>query len=327
MADKILITGGTGFIGSNLVKKLYNGKDRIIIYAKDPTHPFLKGLDVEIIEANIKDYFSLLKAVKGCDYVYHLAACTLSTAKDRDEIFGTNVFGTENVMKACLKCGVKKAVYVSSGAVLGFSDEERPITEDDSTDFKDNLYAQSKKLGEDKVLEYVAKGLDAAIVLPGYVMGAGEIDQRRFGLFKSIARGRIKFTYPGGGGTVAVEDLVDGLILAMKKGKSGERYILSNAYVRLFDFYNLIAKILKKPKIMLRLPKATYYPMYMAAAILQKLMKSPPIATENIRWHYNFRVYDSSKAKKELGWEPKVPLEESIRRAVEYYRSIGVLKS
>ncbi len=327
MAEKIMVTGGTGFIGSNLVKKLYGGKDKIAVYAKDPFHPFLEGLDIEIMQGDIRDYASLLKAIKGCDYVYHLAACTLSAQKDREEIFSTNVLGTENVMKACLKCGVKKAVYASSGAVLGFFNDERPMSEENSMDFWDNLYAQSKKLGEEKVLDYVAKGLNAAIVLPGYVIGAGEVDQRRYGLVKSIAKGRIKFTYPGGGGTVAVEDLVDGLMLAMKKGKAGERYLISNQYIRLFDFYNLIAGILKKPKIRLRLPKATYYLMYMLAKILQKSMKNPPIATENIRWHYRFRAYDSAKARKELGWAPKVPLEESIKRAIEYYRSIGVLKS
>lgn len=326
MRKKIFITGGTGFIGVNLVKKLYGQKNEITVFAKDAFHPFLKGLGIRIIEGDITDYRHLFEAVKGHDYVYHLAACTLSAPKEKAKIFSTNVLGTENAMKACLKSNVKKAVYVSSGSTLGFSRQEIPLTENDSMDFKDNLYGQSKKLGEDKVLEYVAKGLNATIVLPGYVMGAGEVDTRRFGLFKSIASGRIKFTYPGGGGTVAVEDIVDGIILAMEKGKSGERYILSNEYVRLFDFYNLIARMLKKPKIRLRLPSVSYYPMYLLGAVLERTMKNPPITSEAIRWHFRFRVYDSTKARRELGWKPKIPLAESIRRAIEYYKSIGVLK-
>ena len=324
--SKILITGGTGFIGAHLVKKLYNSQNKIIVFSQEPSHLFLKGLNVKIIIGDIRNYNSVLKAMKGCNYVYHLAACTLNAPKEKRKIFGVNVLGTENILKACLRLHIKKVVFVSSGSTLGFSKHERPLTERDCMDFKDNLYGQSKKLAEGKVLEYVEKGLNATIVNPGYVIGAGEIDTRRFGLFKSIAKGRIKFVYPGGGGIVAVEDLVDGIVLAMKKGKSGERYILSNTYIRLFDFYNLIARTLKKPKIKFKLPMVAYYPVYWLAAILEKTMENPPVTTENVRWHFRFRVYDSSKARKDLGWKPKVPLAESVKKAIKYYRSIGVLK-
>jgi len=158
------------------------------------------------------------------------------------------------------------------------------------------------------------------------VLGAGAIDNRQLNLFRSIANGRIKFTYPGGGGTVAVEDLVDGIILAMKKGKTGERYLLSNEYVRLFNFYNLIASILKSHKIKLKIPRMAYYPMYLLGFILEKMIRNPSMTRETVRWHFNFRVYDSTKAKKELGWKPNVSLVESIRRAAKYYKSIGALK-
>ena len=325
MAKKILVTGGTGFIGSNLVKKLYNNKNKITVFADSTYHHFLKGLKIKIVKGDIRNYKAVFHAVNGHDYVYHLAASTLNSVHEKKKIFEVNVQGTENVMKACLKSGVKKAIYVSSSAALGFSKYERSLTEKDNMDFKDNLYGQSKKLGEDKVLEYVAKGLNAAIVLPSYVLGAGEIDPKRYGLFKSIANNRIRFTYPGGGGTVAVEDLVDGIVLAMEKGKTGGRYILSNEYVRLFDFYNLIAKILKKPKIRLKIPKITYHLMYLLGLILEKIMKNPPITTESVRWHFNYRVYDSTKARKELGWKPKISLAESIRRTAKYYKSIGIL--
>jgi len=324
---KILVTGATGFIGSNLVKRLYNGKNKITIFAENTYHPFLKELRIKRVKGDVRDYKTVLNTVKGSDYVYHLAACSLNSPKDKKEIFGVNVLGTENVMKACLEVNVKKVVHVSSGSALGFSkDKKRKLDENDYLDFKDQLYGQSKKLGEDKVKEYVAKGLNATIVLPPYVLGAGEIDQARFGLFKSIARGRVKFAYPGGGGTVAVEDLAEGLVLAMKKGRAGERYILSNENASYFDRCNLIAKILKKPRIRIKLPSITYYPMYLLGMILPILLKNPPITTETIRWSYSFRYYDSSKARKELGWLPKISLEQSFRNAIEYYKKIGVLE-
>src|SRR3989338_9610681 len=110
MRKKILITGGTGFIGANLIKKLYGPKNEITVFAKDAFHQFLKGFDIRIIVGDITDYGALSEAVKGNDYVYHLAACTLSSPKEKTKIFGTNVLGTENVMKACLKSNVKKVV-------------------------------------------------------------------------------------------------------------------------------------------------------------------------------------------------------------------------
>lgn len=327
LQNKILVTGATGFIGSNLVKKLNNSKNKITIFAKNSHHPFLNGLKLKRIEGDIRDYKSVLKAVKGCGYVYHLAACSLNSPREKERIFSTNVLGTENVMKACLKSNVKKAVHVSSCSALGFSKNEKiKLSEKDYLDFKDHIYGQSKKLGEDKVQEFVAEGLNAAIVIPAYVVGAGEVDTARYDLFKSIARGRIKFAYPGGIGTVAVEDVVDGISLAMEKGKAGQRYILSNENIRLFDSYNLIASILKKPKIRLKLPRVSYYPMYLLAAILQGISRDSPLLTETVRWAYNFRYYDSTKAQKELGWKPRISLEESYKRAIIYYKTIGIIK-
>lgn len=326
--NRILVTGGTGFIGSQLIKKLYNDKNEITVFAKESFHPFLEGLKLKRIAGDVRDYDAVSNAVKGCDYVYHLAACSLDSLKEKDEIFSVNISGTENVMKASLESGVKKVVHVSSCSVLGFAKNKRDtLSEESNFPDKDRVYARSKKLGEDKVQEYVKKGLNAAIVIPAYVIGAGEIDAGRFVIFQSISRGRIKFTYPGSIGTVAVEDLADGFILAMEKGKPGQRYILSNMNIELFDFYNLIAKMMSKPRIKLKLPRISYYPMYLLAAVLQRTFKNPPLSTEIIKWAYNYRNYDSSKARKELGWKPKIKLDESLRRAMRYYKEIGVLNS
>ncbi|MBI1935165.1 NAD-dependent epimerase/dehydratase family protein [Candidatus Woesearchaeota archaeon] len=324
---RILITGGTGFIGSNLARKLYHEGNGITIFAKDTEHAFLKGLRIKRIKGDLQDYDSVLSAVKGNGYVYHLAACTLSSQKHKKEIFGTNVLGTENVMKACLKSKVKKTVNVSSSAVFGFSRSEKTLLDEkDNLDFKDNLYAQSKKLAEDKVNYYVGKGLNAVTANPSYVIGAGEVDKRRYGLWQSISRCRIKFTYPGGGGNVAVEDVVDGLTLAMQHGKSGERYILSANNIRIYDFYNLIAGLLGKPKIRLMMPRMMYYPMYSLGKIFEAAMEEPPLTSEAVRWHFNYKYFDNAKAGKELGWKPKVKLKESVLRAIEYYKSNGILE-
>ncbi len=322
---KILVTGGTGYVGANLVVALAKGRHQITIFASQPMHPFLKDLNIRIIQGDIRDQGAVESAIKGKDYVYHLAATAINDPKRRKDIFDINVLGTESVMRAALKHKVKKVVYTSSSAALGFSKNEVPLDEKNFLDEKDNLYGISKKNGEDIVLEYVKKGLNAVIVMPCYVVGAGEVDPQRYGLWKSIHAGRIRFTYPGGGGTVAIEDLVEGIMLAMKKGKAAERYNLCSGYIRLFDFYNLIAKEMGSPGIRWKIPRMGYYPAYFLAAILEKLLKSPPITREAVRWHFNYKMPDSSKARKELGWDPNVQLRESVQRAIAYYKKIGVL--
>jgi|SRR3989338_3216043 len=324
--SRILITGGAGFIGSNLVKKLYNLNNKITIFDINTVHPFLKNMKINRIKGDVRDYDSVQKAANGQDYVYHLASCNSGAYSEKEKIFSVNIAGTENVMDACLSSGVKKVVHVSSGSVLGFSKyENRRLTENSLFDFKDQLYAQSKKYGEDVVMEYVKKGLNATIVVPAYVVGAGEVNPARAGVFKSIAHNRIKFTYPGGTGTVAVEDIVRGLILAMEKGKPGDKYNISNENGTLFEIYNMIADIMDKKKIVFRLPSLSYYPLYILGAILEKTIKEPLINTETIRWTYNFRYYDSTKARKELGWKPKVPLKESLKRTIKYYKDMGII--
>lgn len=326
MNKKILVTGGTGFVGANLVRALLRRGEDVTIFSKAKAHPLLKGLGVRIIEGDVRDVKAVEKALSGKEYVYHLAASSVNTKQKKQEIFDVNVGGTKNVLDAALKVRVKKVVYVSSAATLGFSTKVKPLGEKEIIDFKDNLYAQSKKLAEGRVKDFITMGGNASIALPGFVIGAGEIDPARYGLWGSISRNRIKFTYPGGSGVVAVKDLVNGLILVMEKGKMGERYTLSSGYVSLYEFYNLIAEVMGKKPIRWKIPRAMYAPMYVLGSVLEKILKNPPLTREAVRWHFNYKWVDGSKAKKELGWAPKVSLKEAVQETLSYYNDQGILK-
>lgn len=324
--SRILVTGGTGFIGANLVLRLLKHKKNVVtIFADRPHHPFLEKKTVKIVEGDIRRYNDVLGVMKKQDYVYHLAATSLSDRKRKKEIFGINVRGTENVMKAALACKVKKVVYTGSAAGVGFACKERLLTEMDDMEFIDNIYAQSKRYGEDKVLAYVKKGVHASIVLPSYVMGPGEVDPVRYGLFQSLYHGRIRFAYPGGGGTVDVRDLVEGLMLAMKKGKDGERYLFNATYMRLFDLYNTVAKMLHAKRVGVRIPYSMYYPAYFLGFVCEHIFDKAPITRESVRWAFNYKKHDSSKAYRELGWKPTISLDDTIKDQIAYYKEIGVL--
>ena len=325
MGKKILVTGGTGFIGANLIRKIHKG-NTITAFALSDSHPFLKGIPVKIIKGDLRDYDAVRKAMKGQDEVYHLAASTSNDRAKLKEIMDMNVKGTGNVLLAAEEEGVKGVVYVGSGSALGFSRRKRLLCEKDHFDMKDNIYAQSKYLGEQKVEEWAKKGLRAMIVLPGYVMGEGEVDPVRFGLMRSINENRIWFTYPGGGSIVDVEDLADGIILAMKKGRPGERYGLSVHNTTLFDFYNLIARFMGKRPIRIKIPGILYYPFFALGWVLGKIMPHPPINAEVVRWHFTYKWLDNTKARTELGWKPKHSLDDTIKRTIAHYRKRGILK-
>jgi dihydroflavonol-4-reductase len=325
MGAKTFVTGGTGLIGSNLIKKLILSGEEVTLFSHgNSKHPFLEDLKLDIKSGDIRDYDSVLKAVEGHDKVYHLAAMLAPNVTKKNDMFDTNVKGTDNMMRAAFNSNVKKIVHVSSTSVFGYTSQESTSINENSSycDEQDpNSYGCSKKLAEYKVLEYANKGLNATIVIPCSVIGPGEETALFYTLVKNINRGRIKFAFPGGTSVVSVEDLADALVLAMAKGEKGERYIIASEYLRLIDQFNIIADTLKKPRIKFQLPKISFYPAYIAAGIFEKFSSKPLITRESIKHAYGYRKFDSRKAREHLGWRPKIPFEKSVNQAIEYYKN------
>ncbi len=323
---KILVTGATGFLGHHLVKRLINdGYNVRILKEKDASLELLKGLNIEVLEGDVRDFESVKKAVSGCEVVFHLAGLISYWGKQDSLQFEINVNGTENIVKACLEEKVKRLIYTSSTAAVGFDPHGLA---NEKTEFNlGNLgiaYCDTKYLAEKEVQKGVKEGLDAVIVCPGSMYGSGDI--RRMKEDPVFPKGFFSMFYVEGGlGVVDVEDVVEGEILAWEKGKRGERYILVGENLSFYEIRKTIAEIMGEKPPTILLPSPIFLALsYILNWIFYLTEEKPKFTPENARLN-NIRLYFSNeKAKKELGLEFR-PFKESVKKMIDWYKEKGYL--
>jgi len=324
---KILVTGATGFVGHHLAKRLKKeGYNLRILKEKNQSLGFLKNLELEIIEGDIRNFEDVKKAVKGCDVVFHLAGIVSYWRKLQKLQYEVNVLGTKNIVKACLEYKIKRLIHVSSTAAVGY---EKNKLANEETSF--NLfplrvnYCNTKFLGEVEVLRGIAKGLDAVIVCPGSIYGEGDLRRIKSDMIFNFKFPFSLFYMQGGVGVVDIKDVVEGLLKAWKKGKRGERYILVGENLSFYEIRKMIAKALgkKPPKICLS-GFFLYFLSYLFLLFSFISGKKPRLTPEMVRFHKLYLYFSNEKAKKELGIK-FTPFEETIKRAVKWYKSHGFL--
>ena len=320
---KTLVTGGSGFIGSAVVRALLQRGQAVRVLVRAPEQSVnLAGLDVELVAGDVLNRPSLERALEGCQFVYHLAAIYANWLPDRSVIQRVNVEGTRNLLQACFERAVERVVYTSSTAALG-AHGRRPADETARFNLADtgDAYYLSKYRAEQVALEFAARGLPLVIVNPTNPIGPYDVKPTPTGrLIIDVLKGRLPGYVDGGLNVIDVEDVASGHLLAMEKGQPGERYILGNENFSIRDYFKIIAVAGhgKAPtlKIPLRLAIATAYLYEAIAAVSHK----PPVTT--VGWvkvgsHYSF--WDSTKAVRELGL-PQTPVRASLQRAIDWFR-------
>ncbi len=324
-----LVTGATGFIGSNIVRKLVErGEDVKILLRKTSRIDNIEDLKVEKVYGDILDSDSLRKAIKGCDTVYHCAGFVSFKKSDYPKMNRINVEGSRNVLSAAFEEGVNKVIFTSSVAAIGPAEEGKIITED--TEFRvfdENIgYLNSKYLAEQEAWAFSKKGLPVIILNPSVVIGAGDIYLSSSGSVLWYCKRKFPGYMDGTLNIVDVEDVAKGHILAAERGKPGERYILGNANLTVKEYFSLLEKVtgIKSPSI-----KIPYWFAYSAAFLVERVlgMSFPNFSTmdvDSVKLSKYCWFADSSKAKKELGYVPR-PIEETIRNTVEWFRENGYL--
>lgn len=347
---KILVTGGSGFIGSHLVELLLEKKYRVrVLVQKGNIHPaykisadqeifdYLKKMGVEIVYGNLLDKKSLENAVKGCDIVYHLAAVAHTyEGLPRKAYFDVNLSGTKNLLDVCLKKRIKKFVYVSTIESCGPSLDGKPVNEKKELT-PVCIYGQSKLGGELISLYYFKKyGLPVVVVRPPMIYGDRNPLLLRF--FKTINRGI--FPIFGSGNSLFefcyVKNQAYGMYLAGKLGKPGEVYFISEGSYRIKDVVKKTGETMGIKLKTISLPKPVGYSIGLSCEILSKILPFPPfrvrgtgrpyISRRTIKWTTNdLYICDISKAKKELGYKPPFSLKEGLKRTIQWYKEKGLL--
>ena len=320
--NKILITGGTGFIGSNLASALVHQGYSVRILRRASSDFFnITSLPVEHCIGDLRDVESLRRAIRGCDTVFHTAAMVSFWRPLRALQHEINVTGTRNVVEACLSENVERLVYTSSIAAIGhpsygeLADEATPFNWQNV----DNGYKNSKHLAEKEIEIGLGRGLNAVTVNPALVIGPGDIHFNGGKIIKTVAKRQALFYIKGGANIVFVDDVVQGHIAAALQGRRGEKYILGGENLSHKEIFQITAEVVGGVVPRIRMPVPLLLLAAKAFDVAGRIIgKELLITSEMISGAGLTNWYSSEKAKHELGYSI-TPFREAVAITYKWY--------
>jgi dihydroflavonol-4-reductase len=323
----IAVTGATGHVGANLVRTLLI-KSNIVRVVLHKNRQAVQGLDVEVVEGDVCNLYSLQKAFEGADVVYNLAAYISLSMNEWQKCKSINVIGTRNVVEACLLSGVRRLVHFSSIHALEQKPEDVPVDEMRSLVISHNHppYDCSKADGEREVLKGIEKGLNAIIINPTGIIGPHDYYPSHFGqVLLSLACGKLLGLINGGFDWVDVRDVVKGAMQAEKLAPMGAKYLLSGHWASMRTLSTMIDEILAVE------PPNFVCPMWLAdigapfATALARLVGKRPLYTRvSMAALHGNRNISHDKATRELGYCPR-PLRETLVDTIRWFEQNGQL--
>jgi dihydroflavonol-4-reductase len=324
----VLVTGGTGFIGSNLAVALLNeGCTVRVLRRRASDLRALGNAEVEHVIGDLRDAASVRRALEGCDTVFHTAAMVSYWRKEREEMYDVNIGGTRTIVELCLELGVKKLVHTSSIAAVGFPEDGGLARESNEFNWDrfDIGYRISKNLAEREVQQGVERGLDAVIVNPSIVIGPRDIHFHGGQLIRDIHKKRIFYYINGGMNVVYVDDVVRGHLLAARDGRRGERYILCGENLTHREIISTIAEIVGGFRPFFRVPADAVRMIAGMAETIGNILNVKPWVTRELLAGSGMTYYFScDKARRELGYEI-TPFKDAVKRTFEWYKEHGLL--
>lgn len=326
---RILVTGATGFTGKALVRRLLDDGHKVVglDYKEGLKTEELRKWGAEIVIGSVTDKDVVRRCMQGVDVVQHLAAAFREMNVPESHYHDVNVGGTRTMLDVAREVGVRKFVYCSTCGVHGNvdhppGDEESPIQPAD-------YYQQTKYEAEPYVLEYVKQGHKATIIRPAAIYGPGD-PERFYLIFRRAAKGW--FPMIGNGKTfyhpLYIDNLVDALVLAMDENKgNGQAYLIADEeYVSIQD---LVQRTGRAMGIDVKIRKVPMLPVIVLGHVVEKACKpfgiAPPIFPRRVDWYRQNRAFKVDKAKRDLGYVPRVGLDAGLRRTYEWYKAERML--
>ena len=326
---KILVTGGTGFTGTALVRRLLSDGHSVVAldYKEGLAASELKRRGAEVILGSVTSRDVVARAMQGVEVVHHLAAAFRELNVPESHYYDVNVEGTRIVLAAAARAGVRKVVYCSTCGVHGNIDE--PPADENAPIQPADYYQQTKYEAEPFVREWNRRGLPTTTLRPAAIYGPGD-PERFFMIFKRVAGG--VFPMFGDGKTLYhplyIDNLVDAFVAAMQpEAGNGEAYLIADeSYVEIEDLVRAVAAALG---VNVSIPHYPLLPLIVAGHVCEQVCKpfgvTPPIFPRRVDWYRQNRAFDTNKAKRDLGYKPLIGLREGLARTASWYRSEGYL--
>ncbi|MGB5596893.1 MAG: hopanoid-associated sugar epimerase [Crocosphaera sp.] len=326
MTIKVFLTGGTGFIGANLVRLLLEeGYQVRALVRTQSCLDNLKNLDLEIIKSDLNDA-NLSEKMKGCQVLFHVAAHYSLYQADQEQLYQSNVLGTRSILRAAKQAGIERIIYTSSVAAIGVGNPGEIVNETHQSPVQKLIghYKKSKYWAEQEAHQAVKKGQDIVIVNPSTPIGPYDIKPTPTGdIILRFLRRQMPAYVNTGLNIIDVRDVARGHLLALEKGKTGERYILGNKNLSLKALLEELSAItgLKAPQQTLPL----WLPLTVAWVeeyLLFPLGKKPSIPIDGVKMSKQPMYYDTSKAINELGLTSS-PIKNALEDAIDWFTNHG----
>ncbi|MEC7240167.1 MAG: NAD-dependent epimerase/dehydratase family protein [Myxococcota bacterium] len=334
MSSKVLVTGGTGFVGANVVRHLLRRGDTVVCAVRASSPGLcLEGLDVERVELDLFDSHSLSRQLRGFDGVYHCAGTFDPGPGGEKKMQAIHVDATRALCDAGLEAGVRRLVLCSSSVTVGFGSKSAPGNEETPIRDVDGVYGRAgplrayhdtKLASEELVKSYVDKGLETVVVNPDYVIGAWDIKPTSGAMILQMKKRGIPFHPVGGKCFVDADDCAAAHLGAMDRGTPGERYLLGNDNYSYREFMGLIADSVGRRPPRVPLPRAATWGLGQAGRVLTRVRPHSAAGLDPWVLHSmsQERYRSGAKARDELGM-PHTPLKESIEKAVAWFEQYG----
>ena len=325
---KAFVTGGTGFLGAHIARVLAEqGAELRLLVRSTSDLRNIEGLKADRVTGDLRSPASLEKAISGCDTVFHVAADYRFWVRDPEQMYRSNVEGTRALLEAARKCGVRRVVYTSSVATMGFTSNGLVAEEDSPVMLTDMIghYKRSKFMAEQVALEAGRSGQDVVVVNPSTPVGEMDIKPTPTG---RIVVDFLKKKFPAyvdtGLNLVDATECARGHVMALEKGRIGERYILGGENLTLKQILDKLAEITGLPSPKVRVP----YFLALAAGVVDEVFtgrirgREPRATIDAVRMGRKKMFVSCAKAERELGWEI-VPVDGALRRAATWFRANG----